>query len=73
MLTNGEIETLFPQAPRIHLDRFAAVHAGLFAAFGMLLSLFRLHFFLAQIGHESRGLSVEREALGYSAKRLMQV
>jgi putative chitinase len=73
VLTKGQIETLFPQAPRVHIDRFAALNAALFSAFGLLSSLFRLHFFLAQIGHESRGLSVEQEALGYSAKRLTQV
>jgi putative chitinase len=73
MLTKGQIKALFPAAPRVHVDRFADLHEALFAAFGLMLSLFRLHFFLAQIGHESRGLSGGTEALGYTAKRLMQV
>ncbi len=73
MLTQVQIETLFPRAGNAHIISFFATHAALFGDFGLWQSLFRLHFFLAQIGHESRGLSVEAENLNYTTSRLTQV
>lgn len=73
LLTRAQLTALFPRALPGHIDAFVDQHELLFRSYGLDRNLFRVHFFLAQIGHESGGLSVESENLNYSAERLMQV
>jgi putative chitinase len=73
MLTKQQINALFPRASQAHRDSFATKVAAAFKAHGIDRNLFRAHFFLAQIGHESGGLTVQRENMNYTAKRLTVV
>ena len=73
VLTRAQLNALFPRALPGHIDAFVERHEALFKKYALDRNLFRAHFFLAQIGHESGGLSVEAENLNYSAERLMQV
>jgi putative chitinase len=73
MVTKAQYKSLFPLASGAHIEACAANSAALFASYGIDKNSFRRDFFLAQIGHESGGLSIERENLNYSAPRLMVV
>jgi putative chitinase len=73
MLTREQIGALYPRAAAVQLDAFAGGAAVLFAKFRIAERPIRLQFFLAQIGHESGGLTVVEENLNYSAERLTQV
>jgi putative chitinase len=73
MLSRSQLQQLFPSAAKAQIDAFAASHAALFASYAIDQNNFRRDFFLAQIGHESGGLSVESENLNYRAQRLMVV
>lgn len=72
MVTASQITALFPAASAAHRASFAAKNEALFSQFGVTTAN-RLHFFLAQIGHESGGLSIADEGLSFSAERLVQV
>ncbi len=73
MATIAQIKDLFPRAAAAHVAAFLEQHEALFKASGLDKNAFRLHFFLAQIGHESDGLTLGRENMNYSAKRLTEV
>lgn len=73
MINKSQLSALFPRAAAAQIDAVTASHIALFAAFGIDKNSFRRDFFLAQIGHESGGLSIERENLNYSPQRLMIV
>ncbi len=73
MLSRTQLAALYPRAASDHLDAFVDQHALLFQQFGIAAGRNRLHFFLAQIGHESGGLTITEENLNYSAARLMAV
>lgn len=73
MLTKMQISALFPRADARHVEHFSMKYAALFAQFGLTENIYRLLFFLAQIGHESRGLSILTENLNYTMTRLMAV
>ncbi len=73
MLTETQLNELYPRAPAAHKAAFLERAEGLFVRFGIADDPLRLHYFLAQIGHESGGLTITKEYMNYSAKRLMQV
>lgn len=73
MLTISQIKTLFPRATPEHVAAFLEQHDRLFEESEFSKKPFRLEFFLSQIGHESNGLSVEREGMTYTAKRMTEV
>lgn len=67
------LQRLFPNAEQLHIDSWALQAPSVLAEFGILQGRNRLHFFLAQIGHESGGLKAREENMNYSAKRITQV
>lgn len=74
MLTKQQINALFPRATQPHRDAFADKVAPLFKLHGLDRNLYRAHFFLAQIGHESGGLTIQRENMNYTtAARLVKI
>lgn len=68
-----QLSDLFPRAKRAHTESFQAQAPELLREFGITEDTTRLHFFLAQIGHESGGLTITAENLNYRAERLRQV
>ncbi|HZF31717.1 MAG TPA: peptidoglycan-binding protein [Gammaproteobacteria bacterium] len=73
MLTREQLVGLYPKAPPDHVEAFLADEDRLFRQHGLADKSIRLHYFLAQIGHESGGLTISVENLSYSPERLMQV
>jgi putative chitinase len=73
VLKRTVLKAIYPRAPNDHLASFVARAPELLRQFGIDAAPTRLHFFLAQLGHESAGLTVTEERLSYSAKRMCQV
>jgi putative chitinase len=73
MISRQQIESLYPRAKRDHIDSFTEQAPALFEHHGISKSANRLHYFLAQIGHESGGLVTVEENLNYSTARLLEV
>jgi putative chitinase len=73
MLNETTLGDLFPRADGDHLHAFAGRSSDLFERYGIAASPIRLHFFLAQVGHESGGLTVFTENLNYRAERIAKV
>ena len=73
MLNKATLTALYPRAAQSHLDAFAAQAPEVLARFGLAKSDNRLHFFLAQIGHESGGLTIVEENMSYRAERIAEV
>jgi putative chitinase len=69
MLTAAQVSTLFPRAAPAHQAALATRGPALFGRLG--ITGIRLQFFLAQLGHESAGLSLMEEGLNYSAQGLV--
>ncbi|MGL4543236.1 MAG: glycoside hydrolase family 19 protein, partial [Polymorphobacter sp.] len=67
MLNEAQIRELYPRADGAHVAAFAARNGDLFARFGISDNRLRLEFLLAQIGHESGGLTALVENLDYRA------
>ena len=73
MLSEDQIKEIYPRAKADRTASFAQQNADLFQRFGIDASPTRLCFFLAQIGHESGGLTITEENMNYRAERLTQV
>jgi putative chitinase len=73
MISLQILQQLFPRGRQDMLQAFASQADSVLADFGISNTANRLQFFLAQIAHESGGLTVVEENLNYSAQRLTQV
>jgi putative chitinase len=73
MLTKAALRAIFPRAPEIDLDAFVASGIEALREAGILEMANRLQYFLAQLGHESNGLTSKEENLNYSAQRLTEI
>ncbi len=71
MPTRDQLHALYPQAPAAHLAALAG--ASIRLEYHGIVGAPRLHLFLAQIGHDSGGLTITEENLSYSAARLCAV
>jgi putative chitinase len=71
MITAAQVAALFPRAAPDHQVAMAGRGPALFAR--LAITGRRLHFLLAQVGHESAGLTRVEEGLNYSAARLVAV
>ncbi|MEA3029535.1 MAG: putative chitinase [Sphingomonadales bacterium] len=73
MITKEQLAALFPQSPAPMIAAMAAQIGPLFKEYQIANSANRIHFFMAQIGHESGGDPTRQENLNYSAKRMAEV
>lgn len=73
MLTLQILRYVYPDAKMADKLVFLARSRNLFKSYAISATTRRLHFFLAQLGHESSGLKATEENLFYSAERLRQV
>jgi putative chitinase len=73
MVTEGQLRKLFPGAKEATVKTFAAKSKALFQEFGISDKAIRKEYFLAQIAHETGGLTRSVENLNYSAERLTKI
>ena len=73
MLTRTQLKSVFPKAIDADIDAFLNFGEQALKSSGILDGLTRLQYFLAQLGHESNGLTSREENLNYSASRLMEI
>lgn len=73
MLTRAQIKSIFPKASESDIDAFIKFGEEALKKSGIIEMVTRLQYFLAQLGHESNGLTSREENLNYSAARLMEI
>jgi putative chitinase len=73
MISLEDLKELFPKGREAILEALAKQSKSVFAEFDISDRPNRLHFFLAQVAHESGGLTVIEENLKYSAKRMTEI
>jgi putative chitinase len=73
MLTRTQLKSVFPQAMEADIDAFLNFGEQALKSAGIIDGINRLQYFLAQLGHESNGLTSREENLNYSASRLMEI
>jgi putative chitinase len=73
MLTLTQLKSIFPRAQMADLNAFVSFGEDALKSSGILDGVTRLQYFLAQLGHESNGLTNREENLNYSATRLMEI
>lgn len=72
-LSRNQIRAMFPCAPQADFDAFVAKHSVLFAKYRIDATYNRLTQFLAQIKHESGGLTIKIENTNYTAENMMRI
>jgi putative chitinase len=73
MVTDTQLRKLFPGAKDATVKAFAAKSKSLFKEFGISDRAIRKEYFLAQIAHETGGLTRSVENLNYSAQRMVEI
>jgi putative chitinase len=73
MLTRAQVKSIFTKASDVDIDAFVKFGEEALKQSGILDMVTRLQYFLAQLGHESNGLTHREENLNYSAARLMEI
>ena len=73
MVTESQLRRLFPNAKDATVKAFAAKSSALLKEYALSEKRVRVEYFLAQIAHETGGLTRSVENLAYSAKRLTEI
>jgi putative chitinase len=73
VVTEAHLRKLFPAAKDATVKAFAAKAPALFKEFELSDKRIRVEYFLAQLAHETGGLTRSVENLAYTAKRLTEI